>query len=184
MPRALRLCPFRAPRQIFSPHVVNLTLVDLPGIAKNPGIPMPAQIQGVTHPSNPPHPHPRLFCPSFPIHANATNAVGDQPDDIERQIEDLILEHIARPNAIILAVTPANADIATSDALKLAKQVDPDGRRTLVVVTKLDLMDDGTDAYDVLTGAVIPMRLGFVGVVNRSQVRRRPCCPCFQRAVR
>ena len=34
-------------------------------------------------------------------------------------------------NAIILAVTPANADLATSDALHLAREVDPAGDRTI-----------------------------------------------------
>ncbi|XP_049422725.1 dynamin-1-like protein isoform X2 [Epinephelus fuscoguttatus] len=118
--------------KIFSPHVVNLTLVDLPGITKVP--------------------------------------VGDQPKDIEVQIKDLILKHISNPNCIILAVTAANTDMATSEALKLAREVDPDGRRTLAVVTKLDLMDAGTDAMDVLMGRVIPVKLGLIGVVNRSQL--------------
>ncbi|XP_008314083.1 dynamin-1-like protein isoform X1 [Cynoglossus semilaevis] len=118
--------------KIFSPHVVNLTLVDLPGITKLP--------------------------------------VGDQPKDIELQIRDLILKHISNPNCIILAVTAANTDMATSEALKVAREVDPDGRRTLAVVTKLDLMDAGTDAMDVLMGRVIPVKLGLIGVVNRSQL--------------
>ncbi|XP_061770534.1 dynamin-1-like protein isoform X2 [Nerophis ophidion] len=118
--------------KIFSPHVVNLTLVDLPGITKVP--------------------------------------VGDQPVDIEIQIRDLILKHISNPNCIILAVTAANTDMATSEALKVAREVDPDGRRTLAVVTKLDLMDAGTDAMDVLMGRVIPVKLGLIGVVNRSQL--------------
>uniref|UniRef100_A0A672ZQ11 Dynamin-1-like protein n=1 Tax=Sphaeramia orbicularis TaxID=375764 RepID=A0A672ZQ11_9TELE len=117
--------------KIFSPHVVNLTLVDLPGITKVP--------------------------------------VGDQPKDIEIQIRDLILKHISNPNCIILAVTAANTDMATSEALKVAREVDPDGRRTLAVVTKLDLMDAGTDAMDVLMGRVIPVKLGLIGVVNRKQ---------------
>ncbi|XP_069012968.1 dynamin-1-like protein isoform X2 [Embiotoca jacksoni] len=118
--------------KIFSPRVVNLTLVDLPGITKVP--------------------------------------VGDQPKDIEVQIKDLILKHISNPNCIILAVTAANTDMATSEALKVAREVDPDGRRTLAVVTKLDLMDAGTDAMDVLMGRVIPVKLGLIGVVNRSQL--------------
>uniref|UniRef100_G3Q577 Dynamin-1-like protein n=1 Tax=Gasterosteus aculeatus aculeatus TaxID=481459 RepID=G3Q577_GASAC len=118
--------------KIFSPSVVNLTLVDLPGITKVP--------------------------------------VGDQPQDIEVQIKDLILKHISNPNCIILAVTAANTDMATSEALKVAREVDPDGRRTLAVVTKLDLMDAGTDAMDVLMGRVIPVKLGLIGVVNRSQL--------------
>lgn len=118
--------------KIFSPHVVNLTLVDLPGITKVP--------------------------------------VGDQPKDIELQIRELILKYISNPNSIILAVTAANTDMATSEALKVAREVDPDGRRTLAVVTKLDLMDAGTDAMDVLMGRVIPVKLGLIGVVNRSQL--------------
>ncbi|XP_018540073.1 dynamin-1-like protein isoform X3 [Lates calcarifer] len=118
--------------KIFSPHVVNLTLVDLPGITKVP--------------------------------------VGDQPKDIEIQIRELIVKYISNPNSIILAVTAANTDMATSEALKVAREVDPDGRRTLAVVTKLDLMDAGTDAMDILMGRVIPVKLGIIGVVNRSQL--------------
>lgn len=118
--------------KIFSPHVVNLTLVDLPGITKVP--------------------------------------VGDQPKDIEIQIRELIFKYISNPNSIILAVTAANTDMATSEALKVAREVDNDGRRTLAVVTKLDLMDAGTDAMDVLMGRVIPVKLGIIGVVNRSQL--------------
>lgn len=34
---------------------------------------------------------------------------------------------------------------------------------------KLDIMDRGTDARNFLLGKVVPLRLGYVGVVNRSQ---------------
>lgn len=95
--------------------------------------------------------------------------VGDQPENIEEQIRKLILSYIDNPNSIILAVSAANVDLATSESLKLAKQVDPEGKRTLAVLTKLDLMDDGTDAWEMLSGKVIPVKLGIVGVVNRSQ---------------
>lgn len=101
--------------------------------------------------------------------------VGDQPDDIEAQIRQLVLKYVGNPNSIILAVTAANTDLSTSEAIKLARYADPDGRRTLAVVTKLDLMDAGTDAFDVLRGRVIPVKLGIIGVVNRSQqdIQRR-----------
>lgn len=69
--------------------------------------------------------------------------VGDQPEDIEEKIYELILKFIGNPNSLILAVTPATTDLATSEALKLAREVDPEGRRTLAVITKLDLMDAG-----------------------------------------
>lgn len=117
--------------KIYSPHVLNLTLVDLPGLTKVP--------------------------------------IGDQPGDIEKQTRTLISEYIAKPNSIILAVSPANVDIVNSEALKLARHVDPMGRRTIGVLTKLDLMDHGTNALDILSGRVYPLKLGFIGVVNRSQ---------------
>ena len=41
--------------------------------------------------------------------------VGDQPEDIETQIRQLVSKYIVNPNSIILAVSPANADIATTD---------------------------------------------------------------------
>ena len=60
-------------------------------------------------------------------------------------------------------------DIVNSEALKLARYVDPMGKRTIGVLTKLDLMDHGTNAIDILSGRVYPLKLGFIGVVNRSQ---------------
>ncbi|KAH0954379.1 hypothetical protein HN011_007762 [Eciton burchellii] len=125
------ICPEPISLKIYSTSVVNLTLIDLPGITKVP--------------------------------------VGDQPENIEGQIRELVSKYICSPNSIILAVVTANTDMATSESLKLSKEVDPDGRRTLAVVTKLDLMDAGTDAMDILCGRVIPVKLGIIGVVNRSQ---------------
>ena len=117
--------------RIYSPNVLTLTLVDLPGLTKVP--------------------------------------VGDQPRDIERQIKEMVLKQISKPNAIILAVTAANTDLANSDGLKLAREVDPEGQRTIGVLTKVDLMDEGTDVVDILAGRIIPLRLGYVPVVNRGQ---------------
>lgn len=95
--------------------------------------------------------------------------IGDQPTDIEKQTRTLITEYIAKPNSVILAVSPANVDLVNSEALKLARHVDPMGKRTIGVLTKLDLMDHGTNAMDILSGRVYPLKLGFIGIVNRSQ---------------
>jgi len=116
--------------RIYSHQVVNLSLIDLPGITKL--------------------------------------AVGDQPKDIETQIRSMIYNYVANENSVILAVTPANQDFATSEPMKLAREMDPNGQRTIAVLTKLDLMDRGTDAMDVLTGKLVPVKMGIIGV-NRSQ---------------
>merc|ERR1719244_1943894 len=79
------------------------------------------------------------------------------------------MTYIQKNSCLILAVTPANSDLANSDALKLSKDADPDGLRTIGVITKLDLMDEGTDAKEILENKLLPLRRGYVGVVNRSQ---------------
>ena len=81
----------------------------------------------------------------------------------------MIKEFICQENTIILAVIPANSDLANADALKLARTVDPNGNRTIGVLTKLDLMDEGTDALDIFEGRTYPLKRGYVGVVSRSQ---------------
>ncbi|XAR63682.1 hypothetical protein NMG60_11023708 [Bertholletia excelsa] len=116
---------------IYSPHVVNLTLIDLPGLTKV--------------------------------------AVEGQPESIVQDIENMVRSYVEKPNCIILAISPANQDIATSDAIKLGREVDPTGERTFGVLTKLDLMDQGTNALDVLEGRSYRLQHPWVGVVNRSQ---------------
>ncbi|KAG0455749.1 hypothetical protein HPP92_023537 [Vanilla planifolia] len=74
-----------------------------------------------------------------------------------------------QPNCIILAISPANQDLATSDAIKIAREVDPKGERTFGVLTKIDLMDKGTDAVAILEGKSYRLQYPWVGVVNRSQ---------------
>uniref|UniRef100_A0A183BJN7 Dynamin GTPase n=1 Tax=Globodera pallida TaxID=36090 RepID=A0A183BJN7_GLOPA len=111
----------------------------------------------------------------------------DLPGITKLLIRNMILSYIANPNSVILAVTPANQDFATSEPLKLAREVDRDGDRTLVVLTKLDLMDNGTDAMDVLTGKLVPVKLGIIGVVNRSQadiIAKKPIDDCLKAEVK
>ncbi|KAL1135519.1 hypothetical protein V6Z11_A12G179600 [Gossypium hirsutum] len=116
---------------IYSPNVVNLTLIDLPGLTKV--------------------------------------AVEGQSETIVEDIENMVRTYVEKPNCIILAISPANQDIATSDAIKLARDVDPSGERTFGVLTKLDLMDKGTNAVDVLKGRAYRLQHPWVGIVNRSQ---------------
>ncbi|TBU12667.1 dynamin-like vacuolar protein sorting-associated protein [Hamiltosporidium tvaerminnensis] len=94
---------------------------------------------------------------------------GDQPKNICLKIEEMCKRFISNKNAIILAVTAANVDISNSDALHLARTVDSCYERTIGVLTKVDLMDPGTDIVDVLAGRILTLKLGFVPVVNRGQ---------------
>lgn len=73
--------------RIFSPEVLNLTVVDLPGLT--------------------------------------SVAVDGQPKDIEKQILNIVMKFLRQENALILAVSAANNDLANSVALKVAEEVDP-----------------------------------------------------------
>ena len=95
--------------------------------------------------------------------------IGDQPKNIEQITKDMARRYVEDPLTIILCVIAANSDIATSDGLMLAKEIDVTGTRTLGVLTKLDIMDAGTDAKKVLMNEEIPLKLGYVGVKNRSK---------------
>lgn len=89
------LAPVRLLSSRFPVSVLNLTLIDLPGMTKV--------------------------------------AVGDQPPDIEHQIRDMLMKFITKESCLVLAVTPANTDLANSDALKIAKDVDPQGKETMLI---------------------------------------------------
>ncbi|KAL4444748.1 hypothetical protein ABPG74_015956 [Tetrahymena malaccensis] len=118
---------------IFSNDVIDLTIIDLPGITR---IPLKD---------------------------------SDQSEDIERVTKDMALSYIKDERTIILCVIPGNQDIANSDGLQLAREVDREGNRTIGVITKLDIMDAGTDARKMIMGLEIPLKLGYVGVKGRSQ---------------
>jgi dynamin 1-like protein len=95
--------------------------------------------------------------------------IGNQPKDIERITKEMVTRYCKDERTIILAVIPGNADMTTSEALQLAQQLDPAGIRTLGVITKIDIMDRGTDARNMLLNKEVKLRLGYVGVKGRSQ---------------
>uniref|UniRef100_A0AAY5F456 Dynamin-type G domain-containing protein n=1 Tax=Electrophorus electricus TaxID=8005 RepID=A0AAY5F456_ELEEL len=119
--------------EIMAPDVCDLTLIDLPGIARVP--------------------------------------VKGQPEDIGYQIKNLIRKYIEKDETINLVVVPCNVDIATTEALKMAQEVDPEGKRTLAILTKPDLIDRGTEknVLDIVRNQVIPLSKGYVIVKCRGQ---------------
>ncbi|XP_048146605.1 interferon-induced GTP-binding protein Mx-like isoform X2 [Corvus hawaiiensis] len=119
--------------EVQSPDVPDLTLIDLPGIARV--------------------------------------AVGDQPKDIGDQIKMLLKRFIGCKETVNLVVVPCNVDIATTEALKMAQEVDPSGERTIGVLTKPDLVDRGTEesVVKVVQNRVIPLKKGYMIVKCRGQ---------------
>ncbi|KAL4657023.1 interferon-induced GTP-binding protein Mx3-like [Arapaima gigas] len=129
----LGICEELISLEISSPDVCDLTLIDLPGIARVP--------------------------------------VKGQPDDIADQIRSLIMKFISKGETINLVIVPCNVDIATTEALKMAQGVDPEGKRTLAILTKPDLVDRGTERniLEIVRNQVIPLSKGYVIVKCRGQ---------------
>ncbi|XP_004762249.1 interferon-induced GTP-binding protein Mx1 [Mustela nigripes] len=98
-------------------------------------------------------------------------AVGNQPADIGRQTKQLIRKYILRQETINLVVVPCNVDIATTEALSMAQEVDPDGDRTIGILTKPDLVDRGTESkvVDVAQNLVCHLKKGYMIVKCRGQ---------------
>ncbi|XP_063069629.1 interferon-induced GTP-binding protein Mx-like [Engraulis encrasicolus] len=119
--------------EINATNVPDLTLIDLPGIARV--------------------------------------ATVDQSDDIEEKIKKLIEKYMKKQETINLVVIPANVDIATTEALRMARKVDPDGQRTLGILTKPDLVDRGGEEgiVNTLNNQVIRLEKGFMMVRCRGQ---------------
>ncbi|XP_043084265.1 interferon-induced GTP-binding protein Mx-like [Puntigrus tetrazona] len=119
--------------EVMSPDMCDLTLIDLPGIARVP--------------------------------------VEGQPEDIGKQIKRLIMKYIKKHETINLVVVPCNTDIATTEALRMAKEVDDEGIRTVAILTKPDLIDRGTEKeiLKIVDNNVIPLRKGYIVVKCRGQ---------------
>lgn len=105
--------------------VLNLTLIDLPGMTRV--------------------------------------AIGDQPADIEMQIRSMLMEFITKESCLILAVSPANTDLANSDALKIAKEVDPQGKLSSQVWQK----NQNQTSY---VGLKNKNQISYVGWKNKIQI--------------
>lgn len=98
-------------------------------------------------------------------------ATNGQSGSVIGQVNGLIHQYIEQPNTIILAVVPCNQDIATIDILERASSADPDGHRTIGVLTKPDLIGPGAEdeVVDVLLNIRKPLRLGYIMVKNSNQ---------------
>ncbi|RXG49918.1 hypothetical protein VDGE_00611 [Verticillium dahliae] len=91
-------------------------------------------------------------------------------DDDILLVRNMVKKYITDQRTIILAVIPCNVDIATQEVLTMAKEVDPDGVRTLGVLTKPDLAPERAMQQaicDLIQGRKNPLRLGYYVVKNR-----------------
>ncbi|KAF1994371.1 hypothetical protein P154DRAFT_32097 [Amniculicola lignicola CBS 123094] len=68
-------------------------------------------------------------------------------DDV-KVITELVLQYMNNPRTIILAVISAKNDFVNQVIIKHCRKIDPNGRRTLGIITKPDTLKDGTPNQD------------------------------------
>ena len=94
-----------------------------------------------------------------------------QPKDIKEQVKKMIGSYIAQERTIILSVMPARVDLEADPSLELIKEYDPKGERTVGVMTKVDLMNRGTDVINYLQNDIpsdLQLKYGYFAVKNRN----------------
>lgn len=86
-------------------------------------------------------------------------------------VEQMVLGYMKNPRSVMLAVIPANVDIATQAILQMAEELDPEGQRTLGVLTKPDLVDKGAErtVIEMVEGMRYPLSLGWSLLRNPGQ---------------
>lgn len=94
-------------------------------------------------------------------------SVDNVQEDIHSQTVNLVKKYISNENMIILCVVPATEDFANSEAIKLSKEIDVYGKRTLGVITKIDTCPDDISDKIKGIGRNVQLELGFIPVKNR-----------------
>ncbi|EEY56066.1 interferon-induced GTP-binding protein Mx [Phytophthora infestans T30-4] len=98
--------------------------------------------------------------------------VGDHEDQsLIPRVRQMVDRYMKQEQTVIIAVVPANVDMHNTEILQAAQEADPNGTRTIAVVTKVDLVDAGAElaVHELLLNKKKKMRLGYHAVKCRNQ---------------
>ncbi|KAK7911643.1 P-loop containing nucleoside triphosphate hydrolase protein [Apiospora marii] len=100
----------------------------------------------------------------------------DQSEADAKLVESLVLSYMKKPRSIILAVVSAKSDFALQQVTRHARVLDPQGMRTLGLITKPDTLDHGSDSerfyLELAQNKDVRFRLGWHVLRNRTYTER------------
>ncbi|KAM0716833.1 hypothetical protein Q7P37_007637 [Cladosporium fusiforme] len=102
---------------------------------------------------------------------NQDQSVGDADT-----VRNMVVGYMGKPRSIILAVVSAKSDFALQEVTELARNLDPEGVRTIGLITKPDTLDPGSDSENAYVKLAqnkdVIFRLGWHVLKNRSYETR------------
>ena len=100
----------------------------------------------------------------------------DQTEEDSKLVQSLVLSYMRKPRSIILAVVSAKSDFALQQVTRHTRALDPQGIRTLGLITKPDTLDEGSDSerfyFELAQNKDVKFRLGWHVLRNKNYAER------------